>query len=269
MIIPKEPVAARWEGGFFALEANGQEDWRWCGNSGVLRLINRTKDVAWVRLSATVKTGWPEDEKVQISSGLFSDELTTNVKGLRWERVVALPPGESLVKFTSNAKRVATAPGESRVLVFALYDFILTRAEALAPRGAPKPLTQRPVEVTWGAGAYIEETGQIGTWHWCSAKCEIALVNPSSAPAQVCMTMGISTGHDKPARFTIKGPGVSDTAPATYIVRPLAYTLDLPPGKSVFKMSCDAPLVVAPGDARNMVFMVSNFSVRRASENAR
>jgi phosphoglycerol transferase len=262
-------VESKWEGGFSILETQGHENWRWCGNSGVLRLINKSKDIAWVRLSATVTTGWPEDEKVRIGSALFSDELTTNVKGLEWERVVALPPGESLVKFTSNAKRVATAPGESRVLVFALHDFTLTRAEAPAGGVAPKPLMQRPVEVAWGAGSYGEETGKIGTWHWCSAACEIALVNPSPTPAHVRITMGISTGHDKPARFTIKGPGISDTVPATDSIRPLVYTLDLPPGKNVFKMSCDAPRVSAPGDARNMVLMVSNFSLNPVSGDAK
>jgi phosphoglycerol transferase len=262
-------VESKWEGEFSVQERNGQGNWRWCGKLGVLRLINKSKDTAWVRLGATVTTGWPEDGKVQISSALFSDELTTNVKGLEWERVVALPPGESLVKFTSNAKRVATAPGESRVVVFALYDFTLTPVEAPAGGEAPEPLMQRPVEVTWGAGSYGEETGKLGSWHWCSATCEIALVNSSTTPAHVRITLGISTGHAKPARFIIKGPGISDTVPVIDSIRPLAYTLDLPPGKTVFKMSCDAPRMPAPGDPRNMVFMVSNFALGRVSGEAK
>jgi hypothetical protein len=95
---------------------------------------------------------------------------------------------------------------------------------------------QRPVEVTWGAGSYGEETGKLGTWHWCSAAREIALVNSSTTPAHVRITLGISTGHAKPARFIIKGPGISDTVPVIDSIRPLAYTLDLPPGKNVFNV---------------------------------
>jgi hypothetical protein len=128
---------------------------------------------------------------------------------------------------------------------------------------------QRPVEVTWGAGSYGEETGKLGTWHWCSAAREIALVNSSTTPAHVRITLGISTGHAKPARFIIKGPGISDTVPVIDSIRPLAYTLDLPPGKTVFKMSCDAPRMPAPGDPRNMVFMVSNFALGRVSGEAK
>ena len=263
------PVESKWEEKFSGLERNGQENWRWCGNSGALRLINKSKDTAWVRLSATVTTGWPEDEKVQIGSALFSDKLTTNVKGLEWERVVALPPGESLVKFTSNAKRVATAPGESRVLVFALHGFTLTRAEPPSGGIAPGATVGRPVEVAWEAGSYGEENGEIGKWHWCSAACEIALANPSTTPAHIRITMGISVGHEKPARFTIKGPGISETVPASSVVRRLTYTLDLPPGKNVFKLFCDSPRVPAPGDSRNMVFMVSNFSLNRVSGDAK
>src|SRR5271157_6205391 len=55
------PVEWKWEGEFSGQERNGPENWRWCGNSGVLRLINKSKDTAWVRLSATVKTSWPEE----------------------------------------------------------------------------------------------------------------------------------------------------------------------------------------------------------------
>ncbi|MGC9969656.1 MAG: hypothetical protein ABSE56_03595 [Bryobacteraceae bacterium] len=265
-----EAVESKWEGEFSILETKGQENWRWCGNSGVLRLTNKSRDAAWVRLSATVKTSWPQEEKVHVKSAMFADELVTNVNGLEWERVVAVPPGEHLVSFTSNArKHPASGTSDPRVLVFALYDFTLTRVEAPVGRVAPKPVLHRPVEVVWGAGAYPQESGNIGNWHWCSAACEIALVNPSPAPERVRIAMGISTGHAKPARFTITGLGISDIVPAIDSVRPHAYTLDLPPGKNVFKMSCDAPRVLAPGDPRNMVFMVSNLSTNRLSGDAR
>ena len=259
-------VESKWEGQFSILETKGQENWRWCGNLGVLRLINKSRDTVWVRMSATVKTSWPQEEKVHIKSPLFADELVTNVSGLEWERIVAVPPGEHMVAFSSNArKNLASERGDPRALVFALHDFTLTRAEAPAGGVAPKALMQRPVEVAWGAGTYPGEIGKIGVWHWCSAACEINLVNASTKPAHIRITMGISTGNDKPAKFTIQGPGISETASVISSVLPLTYAVDLPPGKNVLKMTSDAPRVPAPGDPRKMVFMVSNFFINRVN----
>ena len=282
-------VEAKWEGDFSFLETRGQDNWRWCGNSGVLRLVNKSKDTAWVRLNSTVQTAWPENAKVDIKSVLFADELVTNVNGLEWERVIAVPPGEQLITFTSNArKHPASGTTDSRVLVFRLYNFTLTRAEAPAGGVAPKPLMQHPIEVMWGAGAYQEETSWVGFWHWCSSTCEIDLVNPSNTPAHVRINMGISTTQEKPARCTINGPGISDTVSAVPIIYPLAYTVDLASGKNVLEMSCDhsstgtggppedglygKQLLINPGEGRRQVSGardVFTYSTTRIQVNSR
>jgi hypothetical protein len=119
----------------------------------------------------------------------------------------------------------------------------------------------RPIDVEWGAGSYGEEKNQQVTWHWCSALCEIQLLNSSKTASSVQVTMGITTGYEQPAKFTIAGPSLSDSVAVNAAGRQLRYTLNLQPGRNTLKLSSNAKRAQAPLDPRNMVFMVTNFAV--------
>lgn len=126
----------------------------------------------------------------------------------------------------------------------------------------PEGMTfDRPIEVKWGTGSYGEERNQQVTWHWCSAVCEIQLLNSSGTAARVQVTMGIRTGYEEWARFTIVGPSISDSVSVDAVGRQLKYFLNLKPGLNALKMGSNAKPAFAPLDTRNMVFMVTNFAV--------
>jgi hypothetical protein len=73
--------------------------------------------------------------------------------------------------------------------------------------------------------------------------------------------MGITTGYEQPAKFTIAGPSLSDSVAVNAAGRQLRYTLNLQPGRNTLKLSSNAKRAQAPLDPRNMVFMVTNFAV--------
>jgi phosphoglycerol transferase len=227
------------------------------GQDQVLSILVVPNGIPYHRLPVIVKV---DGSKVGEWNAVGSESFSMKIPGIllankkRLILTFEMPEARSL--------RDLGAGNDPRMLGLAVREIRIGGSDS-------KPQMQRPAEVAWGAGAYQEETGKIGTWHWCPAACEIVLVNPSPTPAHVRITFGISTGYAKPARFAIKGPGISEIVPATDSLRTLVYTLDLPPGKNVFKMSCDAPRVPVPGDTRNMVFMVSNLSANQVSGDAR
>jgi hypothetical protein len=117
-----------------------------------------------------------------------------------------------------------------------------------------------PVDVKWGAGSYGVERNQQNTWHWCAVVCEIQLLNSSGTAARVQVTMGIQTGYEQAARFTIVGPSISDSVSVNAAGRQLKYAFNLKPGLNTVKMSSDARPALAPLDKRSLVFMVTNFA---------
>ena len=254
------PFESKWEGGFSGVEKDAHSQWRWCSNSGTLRLSNRTRTPLRLRIGGTIRTGSPQDSKLRISSPLFSEELAVNAKGLPWSRNLTLPPGDTLVSFSSNAQRV-NAPGDTRVLVFALYDFTLEREGAPSAGATATASIPRPVEVTWSSGASGQESGAVGVWHWCSSACTVELANPSDKPARVRLILGVRTGHEQMSTFTLQGPRISDRLALNSAEKQLSHVVTLPPGKQTLTMKCDAQKVDAPNDPRVLVFMVRNLSV--------
>jgi hypothetical protein len=259
---PGWPLEAKFDEGCYGQESRGQDSWRWCSNLGILRITNKSQEPAWGHLSADVQT--TGDGTVQVGGPLFSDELKTNSEGLEWERTVSFPPGESVLKFTSNAKQ--PVPGGARVQAFAVHNFTLTHAEAPAGGVAPPAMMTRPVEVKWGPGSYQEEAGSIGTWHWCSAACQVLLNNPASTQTRVRISMRVQSGYEQTAKLAVEGPAVADSVPVSFAGRDLSYTLVVPPGQQTLKMSCDGKRVDAPTDPRYMVFRVINLAVTRADD---
>jgi hypothetical protein len=55
-------------------------------------------------------------------SGLYSDRIKINSSPRPYSKTITVPPGESIIKFTSNGRRV-DAPLDPRVLIFRIENF--------------------------------------------------------------------------------------------------------------------------------------------------
>lgn len=121
------PLMLDWKGGFFDLESSLEKNWRWCSNEGELHIQNTLERPRRVTLEMSFVSGYEEFADLVIS-GLISDQLKTNATPVFYTKTITVPPGESIIKFTSNGRRV-DAPQDPRVLIFRIENFKMTVVE--------------------------------------------------------------------------------------------------------------------------------------------
>ena len=76
-----------------------------------------------------VATGHEQFSDLTITGASLSDNLKINAHPQFYSKMIDIPPGESVIRFASNAARV-NAPLDPRYLVFRIEDFKLTELEA-------------------------------------------------------------------------------------------------------------------------------------------
>ena len=121
------PLLVDWKGGFSGLESRPGKSWRWCSSEGELHIKNMSQLPRTVKIETAFATGYPEPDDF-IISGLISEELKVNNIPAPYSKTVTVPPGESVIRFRSAAKRV-NAPTDTRFLVFRVEDFKMTELE--------------------------------------------------------------------------------------------------------------------------------------------
>ena len=121
------PLLVDWKGGFSGFEHRPDKTWRWSSSEGELHLKNLSQLPRTVKLEMAFATGYPELDDFVIS-GLISEQLKVNNIPVPYSKTVTIPPGESVIRFRSAAKRVV-APTDTRFLVFRVEDFKMTEVE--------------------------------------------------------------------------------------------------------------------------------------------
>jgi phosphoglycerol transferase len=117
------PVTAAWAGGFYPLEENGRESWRWCSAEGTLVLTNPSPHPRRARVGMTCGTVGATTVRLR-TDGVLSADVRIDAEGRRLEQTVLLEPGENTVHFTCDGPRI-DAPNDSRVLFFRVIDFVV------------------------------------------------------------------------------------------------------------------------------------------------
>jgi hypothetical protein len=110
------PLAVTYGEGFYPEERTQTEQWRWCGERGVLYLVNATAQSKVVRLSMTLSA--LEDATVSLESGLFDKrgiELEVRKTGTSVSELLRVDPGAHRVTLHSRAD-VTRLPGDGRTL---------------------------------------------------------------------------------------------------------------------------------------------------------
>ena len=72
----------------------------------------------------SLATGYDEFSALRIDSPWLTEKLAVNREGQVLSKSVVVPPGGSVIRFGSDAKRVH-APGDPRTLVFRVMNFRL------------------------------------------------------------------------------------------------------------------------------------------------
>jgi phosphoglycerol transferase len=121
------PLMLDWRGGFSDVESSPEKNWRWCSTEGELHFYNGSQQSRRVNLEMSFVSGYAEFADMTIS-GLVSDQLKTNASPVAYSKTITVPPGDSVIKFTSNGRRV-DAPLDPRVLVFRIENFKMTALE--------------------------------------------------------------------------------------------------------------------------------------------
>jgi phosphoglycerol transferase len=116
------PLLFSWKGGFSDLESTTSANWRWCSSTGQLELNNSSDKSEQVEIQMSLATGYPYKSNISISGTGFTDKLIVNNQLTLYTKIINVPPGSYLLKFSSDAKRV-DAPQDPRYLVFRVENF--------------------------------------------------------------------------------------------------------------------------------------------------
>jgi len=123
------PIMLDWLGGFSGFESSPTTTWRWCSSEGELHIHNTANRKRRIRVDMYVATGHEQFSDLTITGASLSDNLKINAHPQFYSKMIDIPPGESVIRFASNAARV-NAPLDPRYLVFRIEDFKLTELEA-------------------------------------------------------------------------------------------------------------------------------------------
>jgi phosphoglycerol transferase len=131
------PLASVWQAGCYDLERNAEENWHWCGAQGQAKLINRTAQPAFVNVEMNLSVD--NGGTLEMTSPFFKERLKLDKVGAKFAKSFMLPPGEHVIQFKSDGKRVV-ATNETRELVFRVRNFKLEPAQlGVEQPAAPQP----------------------------------------------------------------------------------------------------------------------------------
>jgi phosphoglycerol transferase len=97
-----------------------------------------------------------------------------------------------------------------------------------------------PVVVFCGAGFQGEQRDDQHTWHCGGPQAEFQVVNPSGESRRVTLRFGARTILPAPARLEFSGPLLNTVIPIDGQSRASVLTVDVPPGRHVMSVVCDA-----------------------------
>ena len=126
-----------------------------------------------------------------------------------------------------------------------------------------RDLALHPVLCRWRGGFSILEKDGDKDWRWCNARGELVLLNHSQSPRTVTLEMTCASSTPVPAKLSIRGAGVAMecTIEIDMEGEPISLTLDVAPGTQALTFECKGRVLSYPGDSRDLVFRVKNFTL--------
>jgi len=119
--------AFEWLGEIYPREGTDSANLRWSSGSTTLTLHNMSDKPKYVDLKMQLAT--PTDEESQLIVQYSGQREVLTVQGQNrqiYSKILLLPPGQTMVKFTSNAKPIQN--GDPRNIVFGVFNFKIDHA---------------------------------------------------------------------------------------------------------------------------------------------
>ena len=121
-------VTASWPAGFYDLETNGGQEWRWCGRRGTLLLLNLSGRKKEIEVDMLVRAGQDAGANLRIESPILSEDIRITPAGTKFNRVLTVEPGENPIVFECDGSPFGAA-NDPRELVFRIDDFRIRMLE--------------------------------------------------------------------------------------------------------------------------------------------
>ncbi len=262
-------IAFAFGDGFYGVETAPGRQWNWAGQSAALTITNSLETEQHVRLGLTIasSTATPAHLVVRLPSG---QTMRTTISSRARPLTISFtaPPGISHVQLESDGARVVM-PGDARNLRFQALAWsiaesdVATASDIITSELSRSALHAMPhVSVELGPGCYGEERSPSRTWNWCTNAADLIVTNASRARATALLQYTLTTGA--PAGVTVATSTGRSIVQGTPDGAAIEETLVVPPGRSVVHLSSQAAPIVAPGDARHMVFQIANLRIGAA-----
>ncbi|MBE1445671.1 hypothetical protein [Paenibacillus sp. OAS669] len=119
------PIQVIWDKGFYGLEKNEKDNWRWSDKESYLSIKNPTKLIKKYKIEMYLSTGNDQFSEIKISyNNSASDNITLNNTGKLYFKIIDIPPGITTISFVTNASQIYTI-NDPRNLYFKMTNFIL------------------------------------------------------------------------------------------------------------------------------------------------
>jgi phosphoglycerol transferase len=115
-----------WRGKFYGKEGTVENNWRWCGAQGELRIENHLPRPRRMLLEMTLASNNPG--KMQISSPFFSEQMALTNRATPFSKTFELPPGTHSINFNCDAQ-IGQTEVDKRELVFRVNNFKLVEQD--------------------------------------------------------------------------------------------------------------------------------------------
>jgi phosphoglycerol transferase len=103
--------------GCYGKEVFSGQEWHWCSQHGSIEILNTSSAPQTVVLDANFSTYYPDFAELDIEGVGESQKLRINNAGTNWQTTLTVPPGESTIRLSSDAKAVF-APTDPRDMHF-------------------------------------------------------------------------------------------------------------------------------------------------------
>ena len=117
-----KPLVFQWAGGFYPLETDGNQTWRWCGRRGTLHIENPADRPRETTLAFELRSTQEEPATLRIEGPLLNETLEVSPREISLARTIVVPPGHHVLRFTCRGSALRT-PYDARVLVFMVRNF--------------------------------------------------------------------------------------------------------------------------------------------------
>jgi len=122
-------IPVRYGQGFYNKEKRAEDTWRWSKRDSEMYLVNPYSFDVKVKVGFILASGLVDDPSVHIKTKNYEERYVPTSKGLIIKKEFTLEPGENVIAFHSDSKKIFHNVGEPRDLYFGIFNFKILATE--------------------------------------------------------------------------------------------------------------------------------------------